>query len=153
MKQFIKKRKYFLIIIVLFSNILNAQAVNHELPKNAFNFMGFIFPDFKIDNISLENDIYEVRLLNEATISFDGYGDWIKIDSSFDPIPQTVFPEKVLNSISRKFKNPKIVHANKYDKIYEKLLYEVIIYDKYDIFAIYIKEDGEILDMHFLKSM
>ncbi len=157
MKQFVKNNKYFFVIIVitvaLLSNILNGQTANHQLPKNAFNFMGSIFPDFKIDNISLEDNIYKVTLLNEATISFDGYGDWVKIDSSFEPIPQTVFPKKVLDSISRKFKNPRIVHANKYDKIYEKLLYEVIIYDKYDIFAIYIKEDGEILDMHFLKSM
>lgn len=157
MKQFVKNNKYFFVIIVitvaLLSNILNGQTANQQLPKNAFNFMGSIFPDFKIDNISLEDNIYKVTLLNEATISFDGYGDWVKIDSSFEPIPQTVFPKKVLDSISRKFKNPRIVHANKYDKIYEKLLYEVIIYDKYDIFAIYIKEDGEILDMHFLKSM
>lgn len=157
MKQFVKNNKYFFVIIVitvaLLSNILNGQTANHQLPKNAFNFMGSIFPDFKIDNIYLEDNIYKVTLLNEATISFDGYGDWVKIDSSFEPIPQTVFPKKVLDSISRKFKNPRIVHANKYDKIYEKLLYEVIIYDKYDIFAIYIKEDGEILDMHFLKSM
>lgn len=156
-KTFIKKLKYFfsliVISIVLLSNILNAQTINYELPKNAFNFMYFIFPDFQIDNISLENDIYKVELLNEATILFDGYGDWVKIDSSFDPIPEDVFPKKVFNSINQKFKNPKIVHANKYDKIYKELLYEVIIYDKYDIFAIYIKEDGEVLDMHFLKSM
>lgn len=144
-----KKYKYFFILIILFYSFLNAQ----DLPKNAFNFMDSVFPDFKIDNIALENNIYKVTLLNEAVISFDGQGDWVKIDSSFEPIPQTVFPKKVLDSISKKFKNPKIVHANKYDKIYEKLLFEVIIYDKYDIFAIYIKEDGEIVDMHFLKSM
>ena len=144
-----RKYKYFFILIILFYSFLNAQ----DLPKNAFNFMDSVFPDFKIDNIALENDIYKVKLLNEAVISFDGQGDWVKIDSSFEPIPQTVFPKKVLDSISKKFKNPKIVHANKYDKIYEKLLFEVIIYDKYDIFAIYIKEDGEIVDMHFLKSM
>ena len=144
-----KQYKYFFIIIALFYNFLNAQ----DLPKNAFNFMDSVFPDFKIDNIALENNIYKVTLLNEAIISFDRQGDWVKIDSSFEPIPQTVFPKKVLDSISKKFKNPKIVHANKYDKIYEKLLYEVIIYDKYDIFAIYIKEDGEMVDMHFLKSM
>lgn len=144
-----RKYKYFFILIILFYSFLNAQ----DLPKNAFNFMDSVFPDFKIDNIALENNIYKVTLLNEAVISFDGQGDWVKIDSSFEPIPQTVFPKKVLDSISKKFKNPKIVHANKYDKIYEKLLFEVIIYDKYDIFAIYIKEDGEIVDMHFLKSM
>ncbi len=144
-----KKYKYFFILIILFYSFLNAQ----DLPKNAFNFMDSVFPDFKIDNIALENNIYKVTLLNEAVISFDGQGDWVKIDSSFEPIPQTVFPKKVLDSISKKFKNPKIVHANKYDKIYEKLLFEVIIYDKYDIFAIYVKEDGEIVDMHFLKSM
>ena len=144
-----RKYKYFFILIILFYSFLNAQ----DLPKNAFNFMDSVFPDFKIDNIALENNIYKVTLLNEAVISFDGQGDWVKIDSSFEPIPQTVFPKKVLDSISKKFKNPKIVHANKYDKIYEKLLYEVIIYDKYDIFAIYVKEDGEIVDMHFLKSM
>ena len=144
-----RKYKYFFILIILFYSFLNAQ----DLPKNAFNFMDSVFPDFKIDNIALENDIYKVKLLNEAVISFDGQGDWVKIDSSFEPIPQTVFPKKVLDSISKKFKNPKIVHANKYDKIYEKLLFEVIIYDKYDIFAIYVKEDGEIVDMHFLKSM
>lgn len=139
----------FIILIALFCNFLNAE----DLPKNAFNFMGSVFPDFKIDNISLENNIYKVTLLNEAVISFDGHGNWIKIDSSFEPIPETVFPKKVLDSIIEKFKNPKIVYANKYDKIYEKLLYEVIIYDKYDIFSIYIKEDGEMIDMHFLKSM
>ena len=144
-----KQYKYFFIIIALFYNFLNAQ----DLPKNAFNFMDSVFPDFKIDNIALENNIYKVTLLNEAIISFDRQGDWVKIDSSFEPIPQTVFPKKVLDSISKKFKNPKIVHANKYDKIYEKLLFEVIIYDKYDIFAVYIKEDGEIMDMHFLKSI
>lgn len=144
-----RKYKYFFILIILFYSFLNAQ----DLPKNAFNFMDSVFPDFKIDNIALENNIYKVTLLNEAVISFDGQGDWVKIDSSFEPIPQTVFPKKVLDSISKKFKNPKIVHANKYDKIYEKLLFEVIIYDKYDIFAIYVKEDGEIVDMHFLKSM
>lgn len=150
----VKMKKYkcffiFIILIALFCNFLNAE----DLPKNAFNFMGSVFPDFKIDNISLENNIYKVTLLNEAVISFDRQGDWVKIDSSFEPIPQTVFPKKVLDSIIEKFKNPKIVYANKYDKIYEKLLYEVIIYDKYDIFAIYIKEDGEMIDMHFLKSM
>ena len=144
-----RKYKYFFILIILFYSFLNAQ----DLPKNAFNFMDSVFPDFKIDNIALENNIYKVTLLNEAVISFDGQGDWVKIDSSFEPIPQTVFPKKVLDSISKKFKNPKIVHANKYDKIYEKLLFEVIIYDKYDIFAIYVKADGEIVDMHFLKSM
>ena len=90
-----------------------------------------------------------MTLENEAIISFNGYGDWIKIDSSFEPIPQEVLPKKILNSISKNFKNPKIVYANKYDKIYEKLFFEVIIYDKYDIFAIYIKEDGEIIDIHF----
>jgi len=115
--------------------------------------MGSVFPDFKIENIALENNIYKVKLLNEAVISFDGRGDWLKIDSSFEPIPETAFPKKVFDSIIKKFKNPKIVYANKYDKIYEKLLFEVIIYDKYDIFAVYIKEDGEIVDMHFLKSM
>lgn len=149
-----RKYKRFFILIVLFCNFLICNFLNAEdLPKNAFNFMGFMFPNFKIENIALENNIYKVTLLNEAVISFDGQGDWVKIDSSFEPIPQTVFPKKVLDSISKKFKNPKIVHANKYDKIYEKLLYEVIIYDKYDIFAIYIKEDGEMVDMHFLKSM
>ena len=144
-----RKYKYFFILIILFYSFLNAQ----DLPKNAFNFMDSVFPDFKIDNIALENNIYKVTLLNEAVISFDGHGDWVKIDSSFEPIPQEVFPKKVLASIIKKFKNPKIVCVNKYDKIYEKLLFEVIIYDKYDIFAIYIKEDGEIVDMHFLKSM
>ena len=135
-----KQYKYFFIIIALFYNFLNAQ----DLPKNAFNFMHLVFPDFKINKVTLEN---------EAIISFNGYGDWIKIDSSFEPIPQEVLPKKILNSISKNFKNPKIVYANKYDKIYEKLFFEVIIYDKYDIFAIYIKEDGEIIDIHFLKSM
>lgn len=144
-----KQYRYFFIIIALFYNFLNAQ----DLPKNAFNFMHLVFPDFKINNISLEDDIYKVTLENEAIISFNGYGDWIKIDSSFEPIPQEVLPKKILNSISKNFKNPKIVYANKYDKIYEKLFFEVIIYDKYDIFAIYIKEDGEIIDIHFLKSM
>lgn len=147
-----RKYKYFFtlfILVALSYGFLNAQ----DLPKNAFNFMDSVFPDFKIDNIALENNIYKVTLLNEAVISFDGQGDWVKIDSSFEPIPQTVFPKKVLDSISKKFKNPKIVYANKYDKIYEKLLFEVIIYDKYDIFAVYIKEDGEIMDMHFLKSI
>lgn len=147
-----RKYKYFFtlfILVALSYGFLNAQ----DLPKNAFNFMDSVFPDFKIDNIALENNIYKVTLLNEAVISFDGQGDWVKIDSSFEPIPQTVFPKKVLYSISKKFKNPKIVYANKYDKIYEKLLFEVIIYDKYDIFAVYIKEDGEIMDMHFLKSI
>ena len=147
-----RKRKYFFILfilIALFCNFLNAE----DLPKDAFNFMGSVFPDFKIENIALENNIYKVKLLNEAVISFDGRGDWLKIDSSFEPIPETAFPKKVFDSIIKKFKNPKIVYANKYDKIYEKLLFEVIIYDKYDIFAVYIKEDGEIVDMHFLKSI
>lgn len=149
-----KKFKYFFILIVLFCNFLICNFLNAEdLPKNAFNFMGSVFPDFKIENIDLENNIYKVKLLNEAVISFDGRGDWLKIDSSFEPIPETAFPKKVFDSIIKKFKNPKIVYANKYDKIYEKLLFEVIIYDKYDIFALYIKEDGEIVDMHFLKSI
>ena len=91
----------FIILIALFCNFLNAE----DLPKNAFNFMGSVFPDFKIDNISLENDIYKVTLLNEAVISFDRQGDWVKIDSSFEPIPETVFPKKVLDSIIEKFEN------------------------------------------------
>lgn len=85
-----KQYKYFFIIIALFCNFLNAQ----DLPKNAFNFMHLVFPNFKINNISLEDDIYKVTLENEAIISFNGYGDWIKIDSSFEPIPQEVLPKK-----------------------------------------------------------
>lgn len=136
-----RKYKYFFIIIALFYNFLNAQ----DLPKNAFNFMHLVFPDFKINNISLEDDIYKVTLENEAIISFNGYGDWIKIDSSFEPIPQEVLPKKILNSISKNFKNPRLIHVNKYDNAYEIMLYEVILYDKYDRFAIYIKEDGKIM--------
>ena len=136
-----KQYKYFFIIIALFYNFLNAQ----DLPKNAFNFMHLVFPDFKINNISLEDDIYKVTLENEAIISFNGYGDWIKIDSSFEPIPQEVLPKKILNSISKNFKNPRLIHVNKYDNAYEIMLYGVILYDKYDRFAIYIKEDGKIM--------
>ena len=139
-----KQCKYFIIIAILFCNILNGQTLSKELPKNAFNFMDSVFPDLKIDDISLEDDIYKVTLENDAVISFDGYGDWIKIDSSLEPIPQTVLPKKVLYSISRNFKNLKLIHANKYDNAYEIMLYEVILYDKYDKFAVYIKEDGEI---------
>ena len=86
-----------------------------------------------------------MTLENEAIISFNGYGDWIKIDSSFEPIPQEVLPKKILNSISKNFKNPRLIHVNKYDNAYEIMLYEVILYDKYDRFAIYIKEDGKIM--------
>ena len=66
-----RKYKYFFILIILFYSFLNAQ----DLPKNAFNFMDSVFPDFKIDNIALENNIYKVTLLNEAVISFDGEGN------------------------------------------------------------------------------
>lgn len=89
------------------------------LPKNAQEFIEWVYPQIPAEEIKMDKGIYMVKLVNNAKISFTADGNWIKIDSYYNYVPEKVLPEAVINSINSFLANSKIVDIEKKSGAYK----------------------------------
>ena len=115
------KNKIIFILLFVFATIIYAKPKISptSLPKNAQEFIEWVYPQIPIEEMKMDKSVYTVKLANDAKISFTADGNWIKIDGYYNYVPEKVLPEAVINSINSFLANSKIVDVEKKAGVYK----------------------------------
>ena len=115
------KNKIIFILLFVFATVIYAKPKipPTSLPKNAQEFIEWVYPQIPAEEIKMDKGIYTVKLVNNAKISFTVDGNWIKIDGYYNYVPEKVLPETVINSINSFLANSKIVDIEKKSGFYK----------------------------------
>ena len=115
------KNKIIFILLFVFATIIYAKPKISptSLPKNAQEFIEWVYPQIPIEEMKMDKSVYTVKLMNDAKISFTADGNWIKIDGYYNYVPEKVLPEAVINSINSFLSNSKISDVEKKAGVYK----------------------------------
>ena len=115
------KNKIIFILLFVFATIIYAKPKISptSLPKNAQEFIEWVYPQIPIEEMKMDKSVYTVKLVNDAKISFTADGNWIKIDGYYNYVPEKVLPEAVINSINSFLSNSKISDVEKKAGVYK----------------------------------
>lgn len=104
-----------LLISLLLSSVLFADMVVpvSQLPKSAQSFIQKTFPGAQIFKVERDDGKFDVKLNNGVDIKFFLNGDWEKIDSDYIPIPLTVLPNAVQNTLKNSYPQASITEIEK----------------------------------------
>lgn len=104
-----------LLISLLLSSVLFADMVIpiSQLPKSAQNFIQKTFPGAQIFKVERDDGKFDVKLNNGVDIKFFLNGDWEKIDSDYTPIPLTVLPNAVQNTLKNSYPQASVTEIEK----------------------------------------
>lgn len=104
-----------LLISLLLSSVLFADMVVpvSQLPKSAQNFIQKTFPGAQIFKVERDDGKFDVKLNNGVDIKFFLNGDWEKIDSDYTPIPLTVLPSAVQNTLKNSYPQASVTEIEK----------------------------------------
>ena len=94
-----------LLITLSFASIMFADMVVpiSQLPKSAQNFIQKTFPGAQIFKVERDDGKFEVKLNNGVDMKFLPNGEWVNIDSDYTPIPITVLPQAVQNTVKQTY--------------------------------------------------
>lgn len=115
------KNKIIFILLFVFATIVYAKPKipPTSLPKNAQEFIEWVYPQIPIEEMKMDKGVYTVKLVNDAKISFTADGNWIKIEGYYNYVPEKVLPEAVINSITSFLSNSKIADVEKKAGVYK----------------------------------
>ena len=115
------KNKIIFILLFVFATIIYAKPKISptSLPKNAQEFIEWVYPQIPIEEMKMDKGVYTVKLVNDAKISFTADGNWIKIEGYYNYVPEKVLPEAVINSINSFLSNSKISDVEKKAGVYK----------------------------------
>lgn len=104
-----------LLISLLLSSVLFADMVVpvSQLPKSAQSFIQKTFPGAQIFKVERDDGKFDVKLNNGVDIKFFLNGDWEKINSDYIPIPLTVLPNAVQNTLKNSYPQASITEIEK----------------------------------------
>lgn len=109
-------RKIFALpIALLFASILFADMVVpvSQLPQSAQSFIQRTFPNAQIFKVERDDGKFDVKLNNGVSIKFFPNGEWDSIDSDYVPIPLTVLPNAVQNTVKNAYPQASMTDVEK----------------------------------------
>ena len=112
----LKTRKIFALSIALvFASVLFADMVVpiSALPQNARSFIQRTFPNAQIFKVERDDGKFKAELNNGVDIKFLPNGEWESIDSDYTPIPPTVLPNAVQNTVKNNYPQALITDIEK----------------------------------------
>ena len=112
----IKLRKIFaLLVALLFASVLFADMVVpvSALPQSARSFIQRTFPNAQIFKVERDDGKFKAKLNNGVEIKFFPNGEWESIDSDYTPIPPTVLPNAVQNTVKNSYPQALITDVEK----------------------------------------
>lgn len=112
----IKLRKIFaLLVALLFASVLFADMVVpvSALPQSARSFIQRTFPNAQIFKVERDDGKFKAKLNNGVEIKFLPNGEWESIDSDYTPIPPTVLPNAVQNTVKNSYPQALITDVEK----------------------------------------
>ena len=112
----IKLRKIFaLLVALLFASALFADMVVpvSALPQPARSFIQRTFPNAQIFKVERDDGKFKAKLNNGVEIKFFPNGEWESIDSDYTPIPPTVLPNAVQNTVKNSYPQALITDVEK----------------------------------------
>ncbi|TKZ36440.1 PepSY-like domain-containing protein [Brachyspira catarrhinii] len=112
----IKLRKIFILsIALLFASVLFADMVVpvSALPQSARSFIQNTFPNAQIFKVEGDDGKFKAKLNNGIEIKFLPNGEWESIDSDYTPIPPTVLPNAVQNTVKNSYPQALITDVEK----------------------------------------
>ena len=112
----IKLRKIFaLLVALLFASVLFADMVVpiSALPQSARSFIQGTFPNAQIFKVERDDGKFKAKLNNGVEIKFLPNGEWESIDSDYTPIPPTVLPNAVQNTVKNSYPQALITDVEK----------------------------------------
>ena len=112
----IKLRKIFaLLVALLFVSVLFADMVVpiSALPQPARSFIQRTFPNAQIFKVERDDGKFKAKLNNGVEIKFLPNGEWESIDSDYTPIPPTVLPNAVQNTVKNSYPQALITDVEK----------------------------------------
>ena len=109
-------RKTFALLITLsLASILFADMVVpvSQLPKSAQSFIQKTFPSAQIFKVERDDGKFKAKLNNGVEIKFLPNGEWVNIDSDYTPIPATVLPQAIQNTVKQTYPQAAITDIEK----------------------------------------
>lgn len=122
-------KKTVILLICLFSLLISAKADNekvisfNELPQKAQTFIKQYFPEIPIALAKVETDLfdkeYKVIFTDGQNVTFDKNGKWEEVECRLREVPAGIVPKQILEYVSRKYPEAKIVEINRDSHEYE----------------------------------
>lgn len=109
------RKTFALPIALLFASILFADMVVpvSQLPQSAQSFIQRTFPNAQIFKVERDDGKFDVKLNNGVSIKFFPNGEWDSIDSDYVPIPLTVLPNAVQNTVKNAYPQASMTDVEK----------------------------------------
>lgn len=109
------RKTFALPITLLFASILFADMVVpvSQLPQSAQSFIQRTFPNAQIFKVERDDGKFDVKLNNGVSIKFFPNGEWDSIDSDYVPIPLTVLPNAVQNTVKNAYPQASMTDVEK----------------------------------------
>lgn len=109
------RKTFALLITLLFASILFADMIVpvSQLPQSAQSFIQRNFPNAQIFKVERDDGKFDVKLNNGVSIKFYPNGEWESIDSDYIPIPLTVLPNAVQNTIKNAYPQASMIDVEK----------------------------------------
>lgn len=111
----ISRKIFALSISLLFASVLFADMVVpiSALPQPAKSFIQNTFPNTQIFKVERDDGKFKAKLNNGVEIKFFQNGEWESIDSDYTPIPPTVLPNAVQNTLKSSYPQALITDIEK----------------------------------------
>ncbi len=100
-------------IITTFAVAQNIPNAAGMLPKNVQSFIQQHFKNANVINTEYDDDDFEVRLSNGVKIEFYINGEWKEIKAYGNPLPNSILPAPVLNTLKKQFPNVAVFKVEK----------------------------------------
>lgn len=109
------RKTFALPITLLFASILFADMIVpvSQLPQSAQSFIQRTFPNAQIFKVERDDGKFDVKLNNGVSIKFFPNGEWDSIDSDYVPIPLTVLPNAVQNTVKNAYPQASMTDVEK----------------------------------------
>lgn len=109
------RKTFALPIALLFASILFADMIVpvSQLPQSAQSFIQRTFPNAQIFKVERDDGKFDVKLNNGVSIKFFPNGEWDSIDSDYVPIPLTVLPNAVQNTVKNAYPQASMTDVEK----------------------------------------
>lgn len=119
------KKLIFLMVIVF--GVISASAklpldkysINRQdLPEMAQQMLTEHFPKAKVSMVKVDRHLlkrtdYDVKLTNGTKIEFSSKGQWTSVDCKKKSVPESLIPQAIRNSVSKKYAGEKIVRISR----------------------------------------